>query len=78
VAEIRIDESRCTSPRECRRCLEVCPEGVFMIFPRRPREPGIAANDWVIMATHVTQCTGCSECAASCPQAAISVCYQPA
>lgn len=76
MAAIRIDESRCRSPRECRKCLEVCPEGVFMTFPRRHRQPGIAANDWVIVAAHVTQCTCCSECVVSCPQQAISVFYE--
>jgi len=47
-----------------------------MTFPRRHRQPGIAANDWVIVAAHVTQCTCCSECVVSCPQQAISVFYE--
>lgn len=73
MVQIEINEEKCKSPRECRKCLEVCTEGVFMTSPRVGRAPSKKAEDWVITAVFLTLCTGCKVCEEICPQDAITV-----
>lgn len=73
MVRITIDEHKCKVPRECRRCLEVCPESVFMIYPRKPRSPGKKAANWVIVPVHLTLCTACGVCVEACPRYAITL-----
>jgi len=73
VVQIEINQQNCKSPRECRKCLEVCPEGVLMTSPRVARAPGKKAEDWAIAAVLLTLCTGCKVCEEICPQNAIKV-----
>ncbi|MFC1919878.1 ATP-binding protein [Chloroflexota bacterium] len=71
--KIRIDAQACGNPLDCRLCLERCPEKVFATYPRRQREPGVPAEDYVIFPMFTSLCTGCVECVSFCPQQAISV-----
>ena len=73
MMQIEWDDKKCTSPRDCRKCLDACPEGVFMIYPRDGRKPGKVAQDWAIMPVFLTQCTACKICEEICPQNAIAV-----
>lgn len=73
MVHIKVDESMCKAPRECNKCLEVCPESVFMTYPKTPRGPGKKAGHWVIVPVHVTQCSVCGICIAACPRNAIAV-----
>ena len=71
--KIQINAVACGNPLDCRLCLDRCPEKVFGTYPRRRREPGVAAADWVITPMNFAQCTGCMDCATFCPRKAISV-----
>lgn len=71
--KIQIDTQACGDPLDCRLCLDRCPEKVFATYPRRRREPGVKAGDYVIFPMFASQCTGCMECVTFCPQQAISV-----
>ncbi|TET39035.1 MAG: 4Fe-4S dicluster domain-containing protein [Dehalococcoidia bacterium] len=73
MVRIEINEQKCKSPRECRKCLESCPESVMMTYPRVAREPGKKAEDWAIAPVLMTLCTGCKVCEEICPQKAITV-----
>lgn len=73
MVQIDILQEKCKSPRECRKCLETCPEGVFMNYPRVGREPGKKAEDWAIVPALMSLCTGCKVCEEVCPQEAITV-----
>lgn len=73
MVRVRVYKHKCTSPRDCRRCLEVCPEGVFMMYPETLRRPGRRAGSWVIAPARATRCTGCMVCVGKCPNVAISV-----
>ena len=73
MMQIEWDDKKCTSPRDCRKCLAACPEGVFMTYPRDGRKPGKMAGNWAIMPALVGLCTGCKICEEICPQNAITV-----
>lgn len=73
MMQIRWDDKKCTSPRECRKCLDVCPQAVFCIYPRDGRKPGKAAENWAIAPLYLSLCTGCNICEEVCPENAITV-----
>lgn len=73
MIDIRWDAEKCTSPQECRACLDACPQGVFRIFPRDGRKPGKVTEDWTIGPLFLSLCTGCEVCSDVCPKQAITV-----
>lgn len=74
MVQVEIDDKKCTDPRDCRRCLEACPQpGVLMAYPRIGRQLGTTAENWAIMPVLLTNCTACRLCAEVCPQEAITV-----
>ena len=73
MMQIEINEKKCTSPCECRKCLAVCPETVLMAYPQVGRQLGKAPEDWRIRPVFLSLCTGCKICAEICPQNAITV-----
>ena len=73
MMQIEINEKKCTSPRDCRKCLAVCPETVLMAYPQVGRQLGKAPQDWRIRSVFLSLCTGCKICAEICPQNAITV-----
>lgn len=73
MVRVELDESKCKSVHDCRRCLEVCPQDVFMTYARSARRPGKRAGDWVIMPVLVRMCTGCMVCEQVCPTGAIKI-----
>jgi formate hydrogenlyase subunit 6/NADH:ubiquinone oxidoreductase subunit I len=72
---IQIDwsDERCITPRECLKCFEACPEGIFMMYPRDRREAGKVAGDWAIKPSFFYLCTGCGICEEVCPKNALKV-----
>ncbi|MGB8645115.1 MAG: 4Fe-4S dicluster domain-containing protein [Anaerolineae bacterium] len=70
--KIQIQET-CQDPRECRLCLDRCPEKVFGIYPRQRRKRGIAAAGWVIQPMFASRCNLCRECETFCPPHAITL-----
>ena len=77
--KITIDLEKCTVPFACKKCLLVCPEGVFhttrvMAKEKRLEEmdPRIDGN-YVVFATRRDKCTGCNQCIDVCPVDAITV-----
>ena len=73
MINIEFDNSKCSDPRDCRKCMDACPEGVFMTYPQDKREPGKAAGSWAIMPSFIKLCTGCRVCEDVCPQDALTV-----
>jgi Pyruvate/2-oxoacid:ferredoxin oxidoreductase delta subunit len=73
MMQIEINQEKCQSPRECLKCLQSCPEGVFMNYPRDARAPGRKAGNWVIVPVQKSLCTGCKVCEEVCPQKAVTV-----
>ncbi|MFC2027976.1 4Fe-4S dicluster domain-containing protein [Chloroflexota bacterium] len=73
MINIEFDSSKCSDPRDCRKCMDACPEGVFMTYPQDMRAPGKAAGNWAIMPSFIKLCTGCRICEDVCPAKALSV-----
>ncbi len=73
MIEITWDEKKCTSPQECRVCLDECPQGVFHVYPRNGRTPGKVTQDWAIAPLYLSLCTGCDICEELCPENALAV-----
>jgi len=73
MIEITWDAKKCTSPQECRTCLDTCPQGVFHIYPRNGRKPGKATENWAIAPLYLSLCTGCNICQEICPEDALAV-----
>ncbi|MEJ2266103.1 MAG: 4Fe-4S binding protein [Anaerolineales bacterium] len=63
----------CSSPRDCRACIDVCPSQVFGMVPNHARTFGKHASDWSVKVLLASRCSGCQACVEVCPEAAISV-----
>jgi len=75
--DVQIDYSKCTTPFNCKKCLQVCPQAVFSVGTTKierfketdKTEPG--AYRLVPMYRH--KCTACNDCVEVCPQNALKV-----
>jgi Pyruvate/2-oxoacid:ferredoxin oxidoreductase delta subunit len=73
MINIEWNDDKCADPQDCYKCLDRCPEGVFMTYPRDKREPGKAAGNWAIIPSFIKLCTGCRICEEVCPENALTV-----
>ena len=79
LPKIEIDQSKCTVPFWCKKCLEACPHLVFWVDNVRiergkeadPREPGV----YKLIAVRRDKCTLCNRCVEVCPEGAITITY---
>ncbi|TFF90125.1 MAG: hypothetical protein EU548_04595 [Promethearchaeota archaeon] len=69
--KIEIDYELCRDPRDCRKCLGICPPGVFnLIFTDEDyHDP----QDWKVVPVFTHLCTQCNECVEKCPKKAIVI-----
>jgi len=80
LPKIEIDESKCTVPFWCKKCLEACPHLVFWVEGTRnerlresdPREPGL----YRLLAVRRDKCNLCNRCVEICPEGAITITYE--
>lgn len=69
--KIIIDYEKCGDPRECKKCLQVCPLALFIMYP-----PSYEENDpqeWKVDVAFTDQCTKCLDCINVCPHEAITI-----
>ena len=77
--DIQIDLSKCTIPFACKKCLEVCPQAVFITYGIKvergretdPNEPGA----YGLAVAFQDKCTGCDDCIEVCPEDAITITF---
>ena len=81
--EVIIDRKKCNysmyDPTGCKKCLQICPVGVFCTRPIVKRDFSIPPKEridpttWIILATWADWCNGCRACVNECPQSAITI-----
>ena len=75
--KISIDLAKCTTPFDCKKCLQICPQGVFWVLPAKnvkfqetdQKEP----DAWKLVAEYRALCTACNQCVEVCPVDALVV-----
>jgi len=77
--KITIDLEKCTVPFLCKKCLQVCPEGVFHVTRVMSKEKRLEEMDpridgnYVLFTSRRDKCTACNECIDVCPVDAIKI-----
>jgi ferredoxin len=74
---IKIDYKKCTTPFDCKKCLQECPQAVFFVMPIKeekfketdPKEPGA----YMLVAPYRRKCIACDICIDVCPVDAITI-----
>ncbi|MFH1485458.1 MAG: 4Fe-4S dicluster domain-containing protein [Chloroflexota bacterium] len=75
--KIAIDLTKCTTPFDCKKCLQACPQAVFWVLPVKnvkfketdAKEPGA----WKLTVQYRAMCTACGKCVEVCPVDAIAI-----
>ena len=75
--KISIDYTKCTTPFDCKKCLQICPQGVFWVLPVKnvkfqetdAKEPGA----WKLTVQYRVLCTDCGRCVEVCPVDALTI-----
>lgn len=77
VPKIEIDHSKCTTPFDCKKCLQACAPAVLRVATIKTergketnkKEPGT----YKIQPWYIDRCTGCMDCVNVCPLGAIAI-----
>lgn len=76
---IKIDHKKCTTPFDCKKCLQACPQAVFYAMAIKeekfketdPKEPGA----YMLFTPFRRKCIVCNDCIDVCPVDAITIEY---
>ena len=77
MIKIEINHSKCPTPFDCKKCLQICPQAIFLCHAVKtqkyretdPKEPGA----YLHFPYYVDKCTGCGDCVKVCPNDAIKL-----
>lgn len=74
---IEIDHSKCTTPFDCKKCLQICPQAVFHVdavkVARFVETDKKAPGTYHLAAPFRDKCTVCNDCINVCPVDAIKI-----
>ncbi|MHA1144550.1 MAG: 4Fe-4S dicluster domain-containing protein [Candidatus Helarchaeota archaeon] len=76
--KIKITISKnCTDAGNCEKCLQVCPEGVFLLVPHGKYVPeklkDVETLKYSVAPRFKENCTACLLCVEACPVGAITI-----
>ncbi|NWF95207.1 MAG: 4Fe-4S binding protein [Candidatus Thorarchaeota archaeon] len=66
---ILVDHAICGDPRACKKCLQVCPSALFMMYS--PDYVSEDPTEWRVDVAFTDLCTRCGDCVTVCPKNAI-------
>lgn len=77
IRSIEIDHEKCKTPYACKKCLQICPQAVFVVLPVKQEkfketdafEPGA----WKLFTKYADNCSLCHDCLQVCPVNAIKI-----
>jgi len=69
--KIKIDYTKCIQPKECRKCVNLCPGGVFMLY--FTDKDFYNPKHYIVDAVLSQLCSYCGKCVEICPENAISL-----
>lgn len=77
LPKITVDETKCTDPLSCRKCLLTCQTHVLglgtKVGPKKFQE--IPRDKFRVAGVRLEKCTVCLDCAKVCPNGAIQVSF---
>lgn len=76
---IEVDAAKCTTPFDCKACLQGCTQSVFSVRAVKvekgretdPKEPGT----YMLVVPYRDKCTGCNDCIELCPVDALKITF---
>ena len=77
MIKLQIDHTKCTTPYYCKKCLQICPQAVFMVRELKAEkfketDPKVPGN-YELSTFWIDKCTGCGDCIIHCPVSALKI-----
>ena len=69
---MEVDQQKCNNAMDCKICLKVCPQKVFVMLPATYEKYKLSEKFYV-RPVHIIACTACGICVEKCPKSAIKV-----
>ncbi|RDE15262.1 MAG: ferredoxin [Candidatus Thorarchaeota archaeon] len=69
--KIVVDYDKCKDPRICKKCLQICPPAIFILYS--PDYINNDPTDWRVDVAFTDLCTRCNQCVDICPLDAITI-----
>ena len=75
--KVRWNQSKCPTPFACKKCLQICPQAVFMVTCTKQErfketDPNIP-NTYIIVPLYQSECIACNKCIDVCPNGALKI-----
>ncbi|MHC1585603.1 MAG: 4Fe-4S binding protein [Candidatus Syntropharchaeia archaeon] len=72
---MKIKVNNCKDPKNCMKCVGVCPAKIFVLKPTGTRRMSNYVKKWEIKALFRDLCNGCMKCIEVCPEGCIEITF---